>query len=128
MKWIKVFALFFLLHLAGWAAAHVYLGQNPQQLLVVVDTSYSMKPKFSAMEDWIDGMENSSRYQTVRIGTDKAMLGKLSDLKSRSVIFRTSFGRMTAESLARYRGVEASEKILLSDGKLQPEGWKVVAF
>ncbi|MGB0848655.1 MAG: hypothetical protein ACPGSM_18125 [Thiolinea sp.] len=128
MKGLKVFALFILLHITGWAAAHVYMNQNPQQVLVVVDTSYAMKPKFPAMQDWIDQMEASARYQVVRIGTDKAMLGKLADLKSRSVIFRTAFGRMTAENLTRYRGVDAGEKILLSDGKIKPEGWRVVSF
>ena len=128
MKWLKVFALFFLLHIAGWAAAHVYMNQNPQQVLVVVDTSFAMKPKFPAIQDWIDELEASARYQVVTVGTDKAMLGKLADLKSRSVIFRTAFGRMDVENLVRYRGVEADEKILLSDGKIRPEGWEVVAF
>lgn len=128
MKWLQVFGLFALLHIAGWAAAHVYMNQNPQQVLVVVDTSFAMKPKFPAVQDWIDSKEASARYQVVTVGTDKAMLGKLSDLKSRSVIFRTAFGRMDAENLARYRGFKADEKILLSDGKVQPDGWEVVAF
>ncbi len=128
MKWLKVFALFAVLHIVGWAAAHVYLNQNPQQVLVVVDTSFAMKPKFSAMQDWIDTHAAAARYQVVTIGTDKAMLGPLADLKSRSVIFRTAFGRIVAENLERYRGFKADEKILLSDGKLQPDGWTVVAF
>ena len=128
MKWLKVFVLFGLLHIAGWAGAHVYMNQNPQQVLVVVDTSFSMKPKFPAIQDWIDEMEASARYQVVTVGTDKAMLGKLADLKSRSVIFRTAFGRMAAENLDRYRGVAVDEKILLSDGKVRPEGWTVVVF
>ncbi|MEZ5535740.1 MAG: hypothetical protein R3F02_08940 [Thiolinea sp.] len=128
MKLVKVFALFFVLHAAGWAAAHMYLDQNPKQVLLVVDTSYSMKPKFTDIDEWIDDYVASSRYQSIRVGTDKAMLGKLDELKARSVIFRTAFGRMTEGSLDRYYGIAAEEKILLSDGSIKPEGWKVVSF
>jgi hypothetical protein len=128
VKLIKVFAVFFILHAAGWAAAHVYLNQNPKQVLLVVDTSYSMKPKFTEIEEWIDDFAGAARYQTIRVGTDKAMLGKLDELKSRSVIFRTAFGRMTEGSLEQYHGIPAKEKILLSDGAIKPEGWTVVAF
>ena len=128
MKLIKVFALFIVLHLAAWAGAHWYLDQNRSEVLLVVDTSFSMKPKFPEMTDWINSYENSARYKTVTVGTDKAELGVLSELKSNSVIFRTSFGRMTEESLDQYRGSQAKEKILLSDGSITPEGWKVVSF
>lgn len=128
MKLIKVFTLFFVLHAAGWAAAHVYLGQHPQQVLLVVDTSYSMKPQFTAIDEWINDFAAGSRYQSIIVGTDKAMLGKLDELTSRSVIFRTAFGRMTEGSLDRYHGIEAEEKILLSDGAIKPEGWTVVSF
>lgn len=128
MKMVKVFAVFLCLHIAGWAAAHVYLGQNPKQVLLVVDTSYSMKPQFPQIEAWIDDYAAASRYQAIRVGTDKAMLGQLDELKSRSVIFRTAFGRMTEGSLDRYLDLKADEKILLSDGTVQPEGWKVINF
>ncbi len=128
MKFIKVFALFLVLHLAAWAGAHWYLDQNRTEVLLVVDTSYSMKPKFPEMTDWIQNFNESARYKTVTVGTDKAQLGVLSELKSNSVIFRTAFGRMTAESLDQYRGSQAKEKILLSDGSISPDGWKVVSF
>lgn len=128
MKLIKVFALFIVLHLAAWAGAHWYLDQNRTEVLLVVDTSYSMKPKFPEMTDWIADFDGGSRYQTVTVGTDKAQLGVLSELKSHSVIFRTSFGRMTEESLNQYRGSQAKQKILLSDGSIKPAGWKVVSF
>jgi len=128
MKLIKVFALFLLLHGAAWAGAHWYLSQNKPEVLLVVDTSYSMKPKFTEMREWIENFEAGSRYKTVIVGTDKALLGKLADLKSPSVIFRTSFGRMAETSLQRYADSPAKEKILLSDGTIDPEGWKLVTF
>jgi len=128
MKLIKVFALFLLLHGAAWAGAHWYLSQNKPNVLLVVDTSYSMKPKFNEMREWIESFEASSRYKTVIVGTDKALLGKLAELKSPSVIFRTSFGRMAETSLQRYAESSAKEKILLSDGAIKPEGWKLITF
>lgn len=128
MKFVKVFALFFLMHAAAWAGAHVYQNQHRETVLVVADTSYAMKPQFPAMQDWIENYEAKARYKDILVGTDKAMLGNLSDLKSKNVIFRTSFGSMTAESLARYDTTQASRKILLSDGKVQANGWEVVKF
>ncbi len=128
MKMIKVFAVFLVIHLAGWVAAHLYLGQNPKEVLLVVDTSYSMKPKFTEIEQWIENYSDKSRYQAIRVGTDKAMLGKLDELKSRSVIFRTAFGRITEGSFNQYQDIEADEKILLSDGVIKPDGWKVIVF
>ena len=130
MRILKVFALFALLHMAGWLAAHFYLRDRPTEVLVVVDTSYAMKPKFPAMQQWIDDFSSSSRYQRISIGTDKAMLGPLDALKSNSIIFRTAFGRMEMEHLQRYLGVAASRKILLSDGSVKPEGsgWELVTF
>ena len=128
MKFIKVFALFIVLHLSAWAGAHWYLDQNRTEVLLVVDTSYSMKPKFAEMTDWIENFDDDSRYKTVIVGTDKAQLGVLSELKSNSVIFRTAFGRMTESSLDQYRGSGAKQKILLSDGSIKPDGWKVISF
>lgn len=128
MKFIKVFALFILIQAAAWATAHVYQNQHRETILIVVDTSYAMKSKFPAMQDWIENYETQARYKTLLIGTDKALLGKLADLKSKTVIFRTSFGSMTADSLARYADTIATKKILLSDGKVQANGWEVVKF
>ncbi len=128
MKAIKVFVLFALLHAVAWGAAHVYQNQHRSIILLVVDTSYAMKPKFPAMQDWITAFEGKTRYKDILIGTDKAMLGRLDELKSKQVIFRTSFGSMTADSLARYAGETAQQRILLSDGSLNPAGWDVVKF
>lgn len=128
MKVIKVFAVFLMIHLLGWSAAHLYLGQNPKEVLLVVDTSYSMKPKFPEIEQWIDNYSANSRYQTIRVGTDKAILGNLDELKSRSIIFRTAFGRITEGSFAQYMNIRADERILLSDGVIKPDGWEVVVF
>lgn len=128
MKFLKVFGLFLLIHVAAWAGTHFYLTQQTTEVLVVVDTSYNLKPQFSAMEDWINKFEANTRYKTIVVGTDKALLGKLSDIKAKSAIFRTAFGRMTEADLARYNESKAVEKILLSDGTIQPSGWKVVKF
>lgn len=128
MKFIKVFALFILIQAVAWAGAHVYQNQHRETILIVVDTSYAMKPKFPAMQDWIDNYETKARYKNLLIGTDKAMLGDLAELKSKTVIFRTSFGSMTAESLVRYADTPATKKILLSDGKVQIAGWELIKF
>lgn len=128
MKLLKVFALFIVLHGASWAGAHWYLSQNKPEVLLVVDTSYSMKPKFNEMREWIERFDTSSRYKTVVVGTDKALLGRLETLKSTSTIFRTAFGRMTEANLQRYAELKNKEKILLSDGSFKPVGWTLVTF
>lgn len=128
MKLFKVFAVFIGLHIAAWAGAHWYLSQHKSEVLLVIDTSYSMKPKFNEMREWIADFDGSSRYKTVTVGTDKALLGKLDELKSHSVIFRTAFGRMTEVNLQRYTNTKAKEKILLSDGMFNPDGWELVKF
>ena len=128
MKLLKVFALFLVLHVGAWAGAHWYLSQNKPEVLLVVDTSYSMKPKFNEMREWIESFDTSSRYNTVIVGTDKALLGKLAELKSTTTIFRTAFGRMTEANLQRYDGNQSKQKILLSDGTFKPNGWKLVTF
>ena len=111
MKWLKVFAVFVLLHTAGWVAAHVYQSNNPKTVLVVADTSFDMKPHFSAMESWITDFEQAGRYQEILIGTDKAMIGPLTDIQSRNTIFRAAFGKSSADSLQRYNSTAAREKI-----------------
>ncbi len=128
MKVVKVFAVFLVIHSAAWVAAHLYLGQNPKEVLIVVDTSYSMKPEFPKIEEWIEDYSGKSRYEVIQVGTDKAMLGKLDELKSRSVIFRTAFGKLTEDSFTQYRDIHVDEKILLSDGAVKPDGWRVVVF
>jgi len=94
----------------------------------VVDTSYALKPQFAAMERWIAQREATTRYQRILVGTDKALLGELATLQSKEAIFRTAFGRMSAENLQRYETTIAREKILLSDGSIKPAGWTVVTF
>lgn len=128
MKPLKVFALFIALHAAAWAGTHVYLSHHQPTVLVVVDTSYALKPQFAAMETWITHLQANSRYQRIVIGTDKAMLGDLDSIPTKAAIFRTAFGRMSADNLNRYAQIPASEKILLSDGSIRPDGWKVVTF
>lgn len=80
------------------------------------------------MQSWLTDFEASGRYQTITVGTDKAEIGKLDEIKSKESIFRTVYGRMTLESLQRYQGFEGSERILLSDGSVRPSGWTLIEF
>lgn len=128
MKLVKVFGVFVLLHLLAWGAAHVWFSNRPDTVLVVVDTSFSMKPQFGAMREWIDAFEQEGRYQNIVIATDKAPLGPLKDIRSRDSIFRSAFGRLTESGLKRYSSTAAQRKILLSDGSLEPDGFDLVIF
>ena len=129
MKFIKIFGALILLQCLIWVASHIYFTANRSDVLLVVDTSFSMKPNFPSVKTWIEDYENSARYKNVTIGTDKASLGPLPDLVSKDIIFRTSFGKLNEENLKRlYSHVKADEKILLSDGSQEPNGWDVVAF
>lgn len=128
MKLLKIFAVFALLHVAGWVGAHVYKASNPQHILIVVDTSFAMKQHFPAMQAWVENFESGSRYSRVVVGSDKAEFGEISQIKSREVLFRTVFGRLSAESLNRYNNSPAEVKFLLSDGSVKPPGWTLVKF
>ena len=128
MKLVKVFALFVLLHVVGWAFAHVWMNSHTKRVLLVVDTSYAMKPKFPAVQRWIDEYQSSVRYTTVTVGTDKVEIGDLNDIKSTESIFRAAFGKIESDSLKRYQTFDGDERILLSDGTLSPSGWDVVEF
>lgn len=128
MKLLKVFALFVILHGVGWAAAHVIRSSNPDEVLVVIDTSHAMQSHFPAMQQWLESYEKSARYKKITVGTDKAKLGDLADIKSKEALFRTVFGKMTTENLKRYDSSTAKERILLSDGSVSPSGWSVVEF
>ena len=128
MKWLKVFSAFAVLHLIAWVGTHLWLTANPRTALVVADTSFSMKGEFPAMRRWIDDYAAGARYTRVLVGTDKALIGPLDELRSSEAIFRTAFGRSSAESLKRYGAVEAGERILLSDGTFDAPGWEAVTF
>ena len=127
-KWLSVFAAFAVIHIAGWVGTDRYLAASPSQVLVVVDTSYSMKPHFPEMQKWLKDQDANARYEKLIVGTDKATLGEFRKLKSSSVIFRTAFGRMNSDALRKYEQIPASKKILLSDGSITPDGWEVVSF
>lgn len=128
MKWIKVFAVFVLLHIVAWAGAHWVKSSNPDRVLLVADTSFAMKPHFPQMREWIDQYASNARYTNIVVGTDKAFIGELSELKSTDALFRVSFGRSSAESLVPYSSEAADEKILLSDGTFDPPDWTLVKF
>ena len=127
MKYLKVFSLFILLHATAWVGAHTNLNANKEKILIVVDTSYSMKQKFPEIQQWIEDYEASARYKQIIIGTDKAKLGDLSELRRKEEIFRTAFGNLKEENLKKYSNQQA-KKILLSDGVISPDDWEVVSF
>ena len=127
MKVVKVFALFLLLQLSAWGGTHWYLQSNQTDILVVVDTSFSMKPNFNRMRDWIDNFEANTRYRNIVIGTDKALLGDLDALPSKDHIFRTAFGRFSEDSLTRlYSHLKPEKRYLLTSAGVSPSGWEVV--
>lgn len=128
MKWLKVFALFAGLHLAGWVGTHVWLTMHPKTVLIVADTAFAMKPAFPAMRRWIDDFAEHARYTRVLVGTDKALIGPLDELRSTDSLFRTSFGRSDAAALNRFGSVDADERIVLTDGALSGPGWRVIGF
>lgn len=126
---MKIFSALILVQLLLWGAAHFYLTANKPISLIVADTSYSMKENFPQVKRWIENYESNSRYSTILIGTDKASLGRLDELHSKEVIFRTAFGKLTNENLIRlYSHVAADKRLLLSDGSLQPDDWDVIEF
>lgn len=127
MKYLKVFSLFILLHAVAWGSTHAYLNKNKESILIVVDTSYSMKQKFPEIQSWIEDYESNARYKKIIIGTDKAMLGELNELRRKEEIFRTAFGNLKEENLKRYNN-QKSKKILLSDGVIRPDDWEIVTF
>jgi len=128
MKWIKVFAVFFVLHLVGWFAAHWYKKDHPDQVLVVADTSFALKSEYPAMQRWIEQFASDNRYRNIIVGTDKALIGDLADVRSIDSIFRVSFGRSSSDSLKQYDSEQVDERIFLSDGEFKPAGWTLVRF
>ena len=128
MKWLKVFALFVVIHSLAWVGAHLYKQSRPEQVLLVADTSNSLKSQIPDMQRWIEAFAADDRYRSVKVGTDKALIGDLDDIKSIDSIFRVSFGRSNANSLKRYDSEEADERIFLSDGNFAPSGWKLIKF
>lgn len=128
MKWIKVFALFIVLHVAGWFGAHWYKSENPQRVLVVADTSFALKSQYPDMQRWIENYASDSRYRQITIGTDKAIIGDFSEIKSIDSIFRVSFGRSDRSSLKRYESEQVEERIFLSDGEFSAPGWTTIKF
>lgn len=129
MKWLKILIPMLALHCIVWLASHWYFSNNNREILLVVDTSYSMKAKSEKVLNWIEDYETADRYKSITIGTDKAVLGDLSKLSSKDVIFRTSFGKLTPENLTRlYSNSKVDERILLSDGSLHPKGWELITF
>lgn len=128
MKWLKVFSVFFILHALAWVGGHWYKSANPEQVLVVADTSFALKDQYPEMERWIENFSSDNRYREIIVGTDKAFIGDLADIKSIDSIFRVSFGRSNADSLRRYDSQQVDERIFLSDGDFNAPGWTQVDF
>lgn len=129
MKYLKVFSALALFQCAVWLGSHFFYTANKSDILLVVDTSFSMKPNFPVVQNWIENYEATDRYKNIVVGTDKALLGPLSELNSKEIIFRTSFGKLSIDNLTRlYSHIRSDKRILLSDGSLTPDGWEVVSF
>ncbi len=129
MAWLKSFVAFVLLQAVVWGGTHFYFTTSPKQALVVVDTSYAMKAHFSDAEKWIEDYLGSTRYTNIEVGTDKVSLGNISELRSRDILFRTAFGRISKENVASlYSNNDAAHKVLLTSDPLQLEGWQVVSW
>jgi len=128
MKWLKVFAVFLVLHAIGWIGAHWYKSKNPEQVLVVADTSFALKSKYPDMQRWIENFASDARYRQIIIGTDKAKIGNLTEIKSIDSVFRVSFGRSDSTSLKRYDSEHFDQRFFLSDGEFKAPGWTVIKF
>jgi len=129
LAWIKSFVAFALLQIGAWGGMHFYQTANPKQVLLVVDTSYAMKPHFTDAQKWIDDFVGGTRYTNIEVGTDKVSLGNINDLRSQDILFRTAFGRISAENVAGlYANVDAEQKYLLTSDPLQLDGWQVVSW
>lgn len=127
-KALRVFGVFVLLHALAWLGTHIYRTANPSTVLVVADTSFSLKPNFPDMQRWIQQRADTGRYESLLIGTDKALIGPFEDIRSPESIFRTAFGRSNADAFMKYQSVDADRRILLSDGTVSPSGWQLVTF
>jgi len=128
MKWVKVLAVFITLHVGAWVATHWYRNSNPTEVLMVVDTSFALKSQFPAMQQWIEKYENSARYESITIATDKSLLGPLESIISRESIFRAAFGRSESADLNKYKNYPADKRLILSDGSFVMQGWELVRF
>lgn len=127
MIWLKSFAAFILLQFGLWGGTHAFLTLNPEPVLVVVDTSYAMKPHFNDANRWIEAFESGARYKKIYVGTDKAEMGVLSDLRSKDTLFRTAFGRLSTEKLeSLYVRSPAEKRYLLTSEVSSLDGWTVV--
>lgn len=128
MKWVKVFSVFIVVHLILWSGTHLYRSSNPTQVVIGVDTSFSLMSQFPAMQAWIEDYEAGSRYEAITIVTDKSEIGPLSSIISRQSIFRTAFGRSDADDFQRYRSMDVDKRVLLSDGSFVMQGWELMRF
>jgi len=128
VKWLKIFSVFIVLQAVAWIVAHGVKKDRPQQILLVADTSFALKTTHPDMQRWIENYASDNRYRRITVGTDRALIGELSEIKSIDSVFRTSFGRSNADSLKKYRSVPADERIFLSDGTFTPDGWTLVKF
>ncbi|WP_281648795.1 hypothetical protein [Parendozoicomonas sp. Alg238-R29] len=115
------------IQVSGLVAAHFYYAGNPQQILVVVDSSYGLSGYQNKIEDWIDSFEQGERYSDLHFATDKSYLGKGSS--NRGKLYRVSFGKMNASVLnQKYPAREYDTRVLLTFTDVDATGWQVVHF
>jgi len=75
MKWAKVFSVFVLIHLMLWGGAHLYRSSNPIQVLIGVDTSFSLTASRQSIFRTAFGRSDADDFQRYRsMAADKRIL------------------------------------------------------
>lgn len=128
MKWVKVFSVFVVLHLVLWVCSHAYKSVYPKDVLVGVDTSFTMTEHFPAMQQWITDYEKGSRYESITVVTDKEAIGEFNEISSLDTIFRSAFGRSDESNFQQYQNRTPNKRFLLSNGRFVMQGWELIKF
>jgi hypothetical protein len=114
-----------LIQLGGFAGAHFYYAANPQDVLLVVDSSFGLSGYQNQIDDWIDNYQASQRYKRIAYATDKTYLGR--GEANRDRLYRVSFGKLNSDTLnSNYPARDYDERILLTFTGVKPDGWQVV--
>jgi hypothetical protein len=131
---LKSFFQWLAFTLAGFGSLsggyHFYLKEYPSRVLVVVDTSYPMKPDEAQVRAVLDEIDNR-RYTEFSLYTEKAKVhGWLPQLTLGNVTYYAprDWSQLTGLK-ANPEFSEASDTILITNDPAdpkQPGGWKVM--
>jgi len=127
---LKVLLICIGLNFATMGGAHVYLSENPDKVLLVVDTSNTIKPVKNDIIEWIRSYSNSARYKELHIATDKAYLGTLEGLPGVETVFRVTFGKLNVQSVTNKYAMDTNyqSKLLLTNQDTNIEGVSTISF